>query len=279
MYIKFWGARGAIPVSGPEFLKYGGDTTCVELRSQKGDIVIIDAGTGIRRLGYKLENEYTREINWLFTHSHLDHVIGFPFFRPLYYPKYRINFYAYQKIQGNILQQMSHLMQPPQFPITPDNLRADLKYREVTQNGLRLNSFLIEAISLSHPNNSLGFKFREGYKTLVFITDNELGYTHKGSVSMQEYIDFCADADILIHDAECTDAEYQKTYTWGHSTFQQALNLALQANVRQLGFFHHNWNRTDLDLDNNVENCNKYLSERHEDLTCFAVRQEQDMYL
>ena len=279
MYIKFWGARGSIPVSGPEFCKFGGDTTCVELRSEEGDVVVIDAGTGIRRLGDKLQKERTFEINWLFTHSHLDHVIGFPFFLPLFTAQTSVNIYAYPKIQGNMFQQLAYLMHPPHFPVTLDKLQAEINYREVTQNTLSLNSLYIQAISLSHPNNALGFRFREGERTMVLITDNELGYRHRGGKSLQTYIDFCAGSDILIHDAEYTEEEYGETYTWGHSTYKQALNLALQAKVGQLGFFHHNRNRSDLELEKKVENCNRYLREKREALTCFAVTQEQEIVL
>jgi phosphoribosyl 1,2-cyclic phosphodiesterase len=279
MIIRCYGARGSIPVSGGEFLKYGGDTTCIEIRTQNDAIIIIDAGSGIRRLGNKLLEEQRFEYNILFTHSHWDHILGFPFLKPIYNEKTVINILGCPTTQGNLQKLLPRIMAPPHFPVPFYKLKAQINYISVCPVGFFIDSIETFSIDLSHPNFGLGYKFVENGKTFVFLTDNELGYKHKGAKDFEDYVEFCKDADLLIHDAEFTSEEYEATRTWGHSTYSEALDLALKANVKCLGLFHHNQDRKDADQDAIVEECREIIRSKKRDLECFALTQNTELAL
>ncbi len=276
MDIRCWGSRGSIPVSGKEYLKYGGDTTCLEVRSGDGEIIVVDAGTGVRRLGNFLIDEKRFQYNFIFTHAHWDHVMGFPFFKPLYFPQSELRMHRcpfHSKFVETIL---SKVMAPPAFPVRFSDLKAKITYENACPEIFEIGSIQIIPIPISHPNSGSGYKFIENGKTFVFLTDNELGYIHPGGRQCKDYIEFCADADLLIHDAEYTPAEYKKTKGWGHSTFNCALDLAFEAGVKQLGLFHLNQDRSDADTDKIVAACRQRIAERGSKLECFAVSGNAD---
>lgn len=202
MIIKCWGSRGSIPVSGKEYIKYGGDTTCIEIRTKSDDIIIVDAGTGIRRLGSKLIDENRYKYNLIFTHSHWDHLMGFPFFKPLYekqaeFMMYRCPFHS--KFVETIL---SRIMTPPSFPIRYSEISAKMEYVEAFTSAFEIGSVTITPIPISHPDKGSGYKFTEDGKSFVFLTDNELGFIHPGGLSYKDYMEFSEGVDLLIHDAE-----------------------------------------------------------------------------
>lgn len=279
MIIRCYGARGSVPVSGPEYLKYGGDTTCIEIRSKNDEIIIVDAGSGIRRLGNKLLSEQRYSYNIIFTHSHIDHIFGFPFFRPIYNEKTNINIMGCPATQGNIKKLLSKTMSAPLFPVQFDELKAKINYAVDCQLSFQVDSIEIFPINLSHPNLGLGYKFVEDGKKFVFLTDNELGYRHRNGRTFEEYEEFSKDADLLIHDAEYTTEEYNSTKTWGHSTYLEALNLALSAQVKRFGLFHHNQNRTDADLDTIIKKCQEIIQNRKKNTECFAITQTTELSL
>ena len=204
MIIRCYGARGSIPVSGKQYLKYGGDTTCLEIRSKNDEIIIVDAGSGIRRLGNKLLDEQRYEYNIIFTHSHMDHILGFPFFKPIYNEKAIINLMGCPTTQGDISKLLSRAMSAPFFPVQFDQLKAKINYAADCPISFSIDSIEIFPINLSHPNVGMGYKFIEDEKIFVFLTDNELGYRHRNGMTFEEYADFAKDADLLIHDAEYT---------------------------------------------------------------------------
>lgn len=279
MRIRCYGARGSIPVSGKEFLAYGGDTTCLEIRTKNGKVIIIDAGSGIRRLGNELEGEHEHEFNLLFTHSHWDHILGFPYFKPLYHETTAITLMGCPLAQGSIKKLLSKAMTPPFFPIPFEELKATVNYSGECPKSFRIDSVEIFHITLSHPNTGLGYKFMEDGKTFVFLTDNELAYRHRQGKTLDEYAEFAHGADLLIHDAEFTPQEYEITKTWGHSTYLDALHLALMAQVKRFGIFHHNQDRTDAEQDGIVQRCRKVLAEKDSGLECFALTQSTELHL
>ncbi|MDY6862495.1 MAG: MBL fold metallo-hydrolase, partial [Thermodesulfobacteriota bacterium] len=223
MIIRCWGARGSIPVSGKEYLKYGGSTTCIEIRTQEDEIVIIDAGSGIRNLGNKLIQEDCYDYYFIFTHAHMDHVMGFPFFKPLYVSRTHISMYGCPFAQESIKKMISKTMSPPTFPVNIDNVNAHISYKEECSLSFSIKSMTVTPIFLSHPNQGLGYKFVEDGRTFVFLTDNELAFKHPGGLDYNDYLNFCSGADFLIHDSEYTEDEYKKTKTWGHSLYKDAL--------------------------------------------------------
>ena len=279
MYIKCWGSRGSIPVSGVEYIKYGGDTTCLEIRTKSDDTIIVDAGTGIRRLGNRLIEENRYKFNFIFTHAHWDHLMGFPFFKPLYYEHFEFLMHRcpfHSKFVETIL---SKVMSPPNFPVKYTDVKANISYIEACPTPFQIGSVTIEPIPISHPNNGSGYKFTEGGKSFVFLTDSELDFVHPGGLQYQDYLAFSTGADLLIHDAEYTPKEYETTIEWGHSVFTRTLDLALEAGVGKLGLFHINQERTDQDMDAIVETCKQIISEHGSELDCFAVASDMTFNL
>lgn len=273
MKIIFWGARGSIPVSGPEYLKYGGDTTCVEIRSAAGDLVVVDCGSGVRPLGNRLVEEGRREMSILFTHSHWDHVLGFPFFKPIYDSRNKIDFFGCPFAQKSVRTVIEKIMEPPQFPINLGAIRARLTFHDPCLDGFEIGSLRIKPIVLSHPNQGLGYRFCENGSSFVFLTDNELFHHHDGGRPYEEYLAFARGADVLVHDAEFTEADYKKTKGWGHSTCEQAVELAVKAEAGRFGLFHHNQDRPDAEVDAMVETCRLSAAGRSSGPECFGVTQ------
>lgn len=268
MRITCWGSRGSIPVSGAEYLIYGGDTTCMEIRTQSDDIIIIDAGTGIRRLGNKLMAEKRRDVHFLFTHAHWDHLMGFPFFKPLYAPRSRLMMYRCPFGDQFVEGMLEGLMAAPYFPVKYSDIQARIIYADACPTDFKIGSVQIEPIRLNHPNSGSGYKLTENGRSFVFLTDNELSHPHFGGHTREEYRAFCQDAHLLIHDAEYTPEEYRATAGWGHSTYPEAIELAIDAQVKCLGLFHLNQERTDQQMDQILGQARQDIVRRKATLEC-----------
>lgn len=280
MIIRCWGARGSIPVSGKKFNKYGGDTTCVEVRTAAHDaIVILDAGSGTRALANSLLAEKRFEVSFFFTHVHWDHILGFPFFKPIYLEHARLTIHGCPQNQGDMDKLLARTMDAPYFPVPYEVVRARIDYRHDSCGEVDVDGMIVESIPLSHPNSGIGYKMTENDKTFVFLTDNELEHAHRGGKSFDEYVEFCRGADLLFHDAEYTPEEYPVRATWGHSTYTTALDLALAAEVKQFGLFHHNQDRPDADIDAMVAHCEDIVEQRGSTLKCFGVTQGMEIDL
>lgn len=271
MKITCWGARGSIAVSGQEYLKYGGDTTCIEIRTKNDRVIIIDAGSGIRNLGRRLIDEGRFEFDMLFTHAHWDHLLGFPFFLPICQSKTNITMHGCPFAQKFIETMLGKVMAPPNFPVNYKDIKATINYTPDCPLMLQIDSVTVIPIRLSHPNQGNGYKFIEDGKSFVFLTDNELDFQHNGGVGVQDYQEFAAGADLLIHDAEYTEQDYKETRQWGHSVYTSALSLAMTAKVKRFGLFHHNHWRSDQEVDQMVNHCHDIIRKNNADLTCFAV--------
>jgi len=279
MYIKCWGSRGSIPVSGKSYLKYGGDTTCIEVRTESNDIIIVDAGTGIRRLGNQLIREKRKKFHFIFTHAHWDHVMGFPYFRPLYFrsSEFRMHRCPFQsKFVETIL---SKVMTPPNFPVKFTDIKAKMHFEDACPTEFDIGSIKVVPIPLSHPNSGSGYKFIEDGKTFVFLTDNELGYVHSGGGTYEEYRKFSANADLLLHDAEYTPQEYKTYIDWGHSVYTDVLKLAFESDAKKLGLFHLNQDRTDTEMDDIVAACRQSIADKGRNLECFGVKRDMTFKL
>ncbi|MBI5642029.1 MAG: MBL fold metallo-hydrolase [Deltaproteobacteria bacterium] len=271
MIVRCWGARGSIAVSGKEFNKYGGDTTCIEVVSNAGDIIVIDAGTGIRALGNKLLRENARKINLLLTHAHWDHLSGFPFFKPIYKKETEIRIFGPQPTQDSLKSIISKTMTSPYFPIELEDINAQISFLGMGHNNYSIGSVKISTIPLSHPNQGVGYRLEEDGKSFVFLTDNELTFHHPIGLIYDAYVKFAKGADLMFHDAEYSREEYKETAGWGHSVYLDTLNLALDAGVKALGLFHHNQDRTDIEVDRIEEECKKIVAEKGSRMKCFAV--------
>jgi len=279
MKIRIWGSRGSIPVCGREYLKYGGDTTCVELRTKSGDIIIIDAGTGIRRLGNQLADEKCFDLNFIFTHAHWDHLMGFPFFKPLYYKETTIRVHRCPFHNDFVETILSKVMAPPNFPVKYSDITAQMTYLDACPTEFEIGSVRVVPIALSHPNGGSGYKFIEDDKNFVFLTDNELGYVHLGGLAFEDYLNFAGGADLLLHDAEYTPEEYRKYMDWGHSVYTDALDLAQQAAVKKLGLCHLNQERTDKEMDRIVQDCRDRIAAKGGNLDCVGVAVDMEFVI
>lgn len=271
MHITCWGSRGSIPVSGKEYIKYGGDTTCIEIRTKSDDIIIVDAGTGIRRLGNHLVREKRFSYHMIFTHAHWDHLIGFPAFKPLFMDHAELKVYRCPFPGAYMENMLATVMKPPNFPVLYSDLRAEIKYIDSCPESFDIGSVTVESIPMSHPDGGCGYKFTEEGRSFVFLTDNELFFDHPGNCSRDEYVAFCKGADLLFHDAEYTPEEYKSKHGWGHSRYTDVIDLALDAGVRNLGLFHINSERSDDDMDRILEDCHRIIKQRKSSLRCFAT--------
>ncbi len=279
MYIRCWGSRGSIPVSGKEYNKYGGDTTCLEIRSCNNDLIIVDAGTGIRALGNNLIKENIHAFDMLFTHAHWDHLMGFPFFKPIFRKGITITIRCNSFNRKSVKNIFDGLMDRPYFPVqlSDKDIRADIAFKKIPGRPFTIGSVTITAIPLSHPKDGgCGFRFEENGKSFVFLTDNELGYVHNGGRTFDEYREFCKYADLLIHDAEYEDDEYRNILKiseepWGHSALSDVVRLALSAEVKKLGLFHLNVMRTDKKVDAMVAKARTRFKKAKKKIECCAV--------
>lgn len=274
MKITCWGTRGSIPTPGEQTYIYGGNTTCFEVTSSKNNLIIIDAGSGIRYLGKKImEENAIKNIHLLLTHAHWDHLMGFPFFIPAYFSKFNIYVRGGKYAKSSLQKYLKHQMEPPYFPVNFSLLRAKFNFKKGKPKMLENDSIEIVSIKLNHPDGGFGYKFLENGKSFVFLTDNELDYHHKNGPSKEDFIDFCKDVDILYHDAQYTNEEYLLTKGWGHSTFESTVDLAIKANVKYLGFTHHDPDRSDDDLDKQVEIYQTVIDKSGKKIICFAVKE------
>lgn len=271
MDIKCWGSRGSIAVSNKDTLKFGGDTTCLEITAKSGETIIVDAGTGIRPLGKSFIDRDITQYYLLFTHAHWDHVMGFAFFKPVQYT--RANLIIQDRRFGGLSTRkvLDRVMQKPFFPITLKDLKANISFDKTLNNRFSIGSVDIDTIATSHPGGGLGYKFTEGGRSFVFLTDNELGFDHPGSPGFDAYLGFCKKADILFHDGEYTPKEYKRKKTWGHSSVSDVVDLAVKAKVKQLGIFHLGQDMTDDQVDRMIHTCRNDLKQQKANIDCFAV--------
>ena len=279
MRIKCWGSRGSVCVAGQQYTRYGGDTTCFEIQANSGEVVIIDAGTGIRRLGKHLVQRKVKTCYLLLTHAHWDHIIGLPFFHPLFHPNITIHIQDRTFAGLTTRKIVDRVMCMPFFPVGLKDYNADIRFDSSLNNRFSIGSLDIETIATSHSQNSMGYRFTENGKTFVFLTDNELGYTHSQGKSVEQYIDFSKDADVLFHDTEYTDDEYPEKTGWGHSRLSDVLNLSHRASVGQLGLIHINQDRTDDQVDAMVEQCRRFFKDHHLSTACYAVSADFEIFL
>lgn len=278
MRVRFWGTRGSIAAPGRETVQYGGNTTCVEVIPALGSSIVIDAGTGIRVLGQALPEEgQGREIHLLMTHIHWDHVLGFPFFRPISDPGWKISVDGFAYAMKGIKAVFASNMGDGFFPVRFQDLKARIDFSDnLSKGATEIEGIGVDAIPLHHPQGGLGFRFREGGKTMVFLTDNELRGDAWKDRALADYATFCRDADLLIHDAQFTPQEMAGRKGWGHSDFETVLELALRAGVRRLLLFHHDPSRTDGEIGAIERRCREILVGKGSPLSVEAAREGVD---
>ncbi|MGB9719864.1 MAG: MBL fold metallo-hydrolase [bacterium] len=251
MFIKFYGTRGSIPVSGSSTIQYGGNTTCLYVETISGESIIVDAGSGIRELGAYLIQNKKNDLHLIFTHYHWDHIQGFPFFGPAYLPNTSIKIYGPENEIGS-KKALSYQMHIPFFPtIKLTDLPAKFIFKNI-KNRFKIGDMLIHIIQNNHPNYTLGLKFVENKKTAVFLTDNEL-CAPDSTTPYKRFVKFVNGADLLIHDAQYVDENYKSKIGWGHSTYNQVMQLAKDGMVKKVIFTHHDPSSNDEFINRNLQ--------------------------
>ncbi len=276
MKVRFWGVRGSIPTPGPETVKYGGNTACIEVRLDDGRIIIIGAGSGIRALGNKLVFEDMKkgplDIDLFLSHTHWDHIMGFPFFTPIFIPGNKIRVHGPVNIGDEDLEKIvAGQMSYNYFPVKADELAADITYRVLKEETFNLyDDVKVTTIILNHPIIDLGYRIEADNSVLVTVYDHEpYRNLFEGSDDEDEFDEiariegekaakinnlrvtrFMKNADLLIHDAQYTNKEYlDSKIGWGHSPMEHVVYTGIKAGVKRLALFHHDPTRKDIELD------------------------------
>jgi CheY-like chemotaxis protein len=272
MRIRFWGTRGSIPKPGPATIRYGGNTSCVEVRHE-GTLIVLDCGTGAHELGRQIVAESPGPIRGylLITHTHWDHIQGFPFFAPLFVRGSEWDVYAPLQLGRTLEEILAGQMQRTYFPVPLGDLDATIRYHELTEGAFELDGVRVTTRFLNHPAPSLGYRLEGGGVTVVYATDHEPHSRHhpdaRGDATRvhredERHIEFLAGADLVIHDAMYTLAEYPDKLSWGHTPAEWTVDFAVAARARRLALFHHDPSRTDLALDALVARCRQRLPAR-----------------
>lgn len=253
MEVRFWGTRGSIPSPGSHTLEFGGNTTCVEVVLGSGQRIVIDGGTGFRLLGRKLKAMGPPcRFHLLLSHGHWDHLLGIPFFSPIYQEGTEILVDGWPPAFQAMTRVFDSHTGDGFFPVAFDHLKARIEYLNLLVHGpLELGDAQIYAIHLNHPQGGLGFRIREGHHSIAFITDNELGAAH--GRRLPDFVKFVAGCDLLIHDAQYTPTDMPEHRGWGHSTYEEAVTLAREAGVKNLLLTHHDPARSDTEVQKIIE--------------------------
>ncbi len=253
--LRCWGTRGSIPSPGPDTARYGGNTTCFEVRSG-GRRVVFDAGSGMRPLGHDLMRDGNGVDTPIFlTHFHWDHIQGFPFFQPLYTPGAELRIIGPAQNNIDVQTLFAGQMGPIYFPVPFSAVAAKLSFGHLNEGTWEEDDIRVRAIRVKHPSYVLGYRIETGGRSICFIPDDELeGADYPvGDGWRERLVEFVRGADLLIHDSMYTEEEYEARRGWGHSTHRQSLRLAEEAEVAELLFFHHDPERTDEALDEIVD--------------------------
>ncbi len=245
--VRFWGVRGSISCAGAEYLRYGGNTSCLEVTAG-GRRLIFDARTGIRPLGLELARQAPLDIDIYFTHTHLDHLSGLTFFSPLFDKRNSVRLWAgHLEPPYTLKKVVSNLMQAPIYPVTLDVFQATVSFTEF-KAGDDLScgqAVAMRTAPLHHPNGATGYRIEYGGKSICYITDTE----HREGARDKTIVKLCRDADVMIYDSSYTDAEYPRYRGWGHSTWQEGVRIADAAGVGTLVIFHHDPSHGDAFMD------------------------------
>ncbi len=246
-HIKFWGVRGSIPTPGSGTVRYGGNTTCVEVRCG-ADIIILDAGTGLRKLGQSLLNEFKRQplhLTMLLSHTHWDHIQGLPFFAPIYESRCRMRILGCEGARKSLEEALTGQMKSPYFPVPFSELPSNIEIDELEDFDFALGNVLVSAQRANHPGMAVGYRLFSPAGIIVFFPDTEP--RQKGGDP--QMIQFCQDADVLILDSQYDHVEYGKHNGWGHGCVDDSVTLALKAGVKRLILFHHDPDHDDRKID------------------------------
>jgi phosphoribosyl 1,2-cyclic phosphodiesterase/CheY-like chemotaxis protein len=296
--LRFWGVRGSIPSPGPETVFYGGNTSCVEVRVGS-EIIVLDAGSGLRPLGLALVKEFKAQpmhLNLLITHTHWDHIQGFPFFLPAYNPINQVTIYGYEGATQGLQSILSGQMESPYFPITMRQMPGHIAIRELRELNFHVNQVPVRAHLLNHPGSCTGYRIFTPGGSISYLPDLELDHRLRddwnSAATMapdQErktptpedsaLIEFLRDSDVLILDSQYDATEYEKHVGWGHSCVEDSVAFALRANVKRLFLFHHDPDHSDEQVSRMVARARQMAARQGSNLLIEAAREGCELIL
>jgi phosphoribosyl 1,2-cyclic phosphodiesterase len=289
--ITFWGTRGSIPTPGPSTIRYGGNTPCVELRTDDGYLVIIDGGSGLRVLGNALlATRKPSRGSILLSHTHWDHIQGFPFFKPAFIPGNEFTLYGPQDTSQRIQKVLEGQMEHRYFPVSLSMMGSKISFHELKEEDFTVENLKIGVHYMNHTSLTLGFRITEGNRSICYCSDTEphslvmegtesdkeplRNFVHSGD---RRFVDFIRGADLLIIDAQYTKDEYQMKKGWGHSDIEYAVLVALLGGVKRLCLFHHDPEHPDNLVDSFVQSCRDKVTEYGRNLEVFAASEGQEV--
>ncbi|HPO49452.1 MAG TPA: MBL fold metallo-hydrolase [Spirochaetota bacterium] len=273
MKVRFLGTRGSIPAPGEDTIVYGGNTSCVEFTSDENVRVIIDAGTGIRKINKNFKDDADDTVKFFFTHSHWDHLQGLPFFSQLFFPDKKILIYIdvnfFDEIKDAIIKQMSGKTFPVQFSSLP----SVIKFIPVDKSHVFSENLKIELFNNNHPGGSTGIKFINNNKIFVFVTDNEIKLL-KEKGDYDNFKKFCHSADIIVHDGQYLEKEMKIKRGWGHTTIEDLVSFYMETMPKIGVFTHHDPERKDSEIEEMEKWANSEMKKNNMEIKILAAKED-----
>lgn len=287
MKIKFWGVRGSIPVPGKSTLKYGGNTPCVQLQFDDTNI-ILDAGTGLREFGNYLITQHnsSKQINLLISHTHWDHIQGIPFFLPFFRKEYYVKIFSSITRGNDEGFFIDAQMNPNFFPVSKEIFNAQIEFDRIMENiSFYIGEIRVDTLPVNHSLGTLAYKFSFGNKSLIYMTDNEIrfnirdnNFSEEGLYQLNEnLIEFCQNADVLIHDCMYNKENLISKIGWGHSNNISVTHFSILAGVKKLVLFHYDPDFSDSAIDKLLQDALNIIKEKDSDLECIASREGMEL--
>jgi phosphoribosyl 1,2-cyclic phosphodiesterase len=252
MKARVWGCRGSLAAPGPETLRYGGNTSCVEVGLDGGSTLVLDAGTGMRPLGVAIDHDPVDELHVLLTHLHMDHLQGLGFFRPLFRPGVDVHIWGPASPVQSLADRIATYLSPPLFPVRLSDIPARVAFHDAPEDPVSIGSATFRAGKVTHQGPTVGYRIEERGRTLVYLPDHEPlpgGHVADQPAEWMSGRDIAHDADVLFHDAQYRDDEYPQHVGWGHSCIEHVMGLATSAGVRTVVLFHHDPYHADDELE------------------------------
>lgn len=252
MKARIWGCRGSLAAPGPETIRYGGNTSCVEVRTEDGRTIVLDAGTGMRPLGAELASSDVGEVHVLLSHLHLDHLQGLGFFRPLFDPEVEVHIWGPPSPVQPLEERIALYLSPPLFPVRLGGIPSSVTFHDAPEEPVQLGSAEVVAAPVTHQGPTVGYRITDGGRSLCYLPDHEpsLGVTLADLES--DWISgfqLAHRVDVLMHDAQYGDGEYPDHVGWGHSCIDHVTEFARRTDVGTLVLFHHDPYHDDAHLD------------------------------
>jgi phosphoribosyl 1,2-cyclic phosphodiesterase len=252
MQARVWGCRGSLAAPGAETVRYGGNTSCIEVRLASGHVLVLDAGTGIRALGAAMESDPVDEVHILLTHLHMDHLQGLGFFRPLFRPGVDVHIWGPPSPVQSLADRIAIYLSPPLFPVALSDIPSTLTFHNASEDPVTIGSATVRAANVAHQGPTVGYRIEEAGRSFAYLPDHEPSLGVELADQPPSWIsghDVARDVDVLFHDAQYGDDEYPNHVGWGHSAFEHVIRFARKAEVGTVVLFHHDPYHTDDELD------------------------------